>query len=387
MYKVNALIKDLCPNGVEYKTLSEILEVFHGYAFESSFFNVEGQGIPLIRIRDVNTGFSHTYYSGTYDEKYLVNDGDLLIGMDGDFRINRWSHGPALLNQRVCRLQNLRGVLDTWIFHVMHLELEKIQEHSNSGTVDHLSSRQIGEILIPIPPIAVQEEIVSVLNQLTVLKNDLVIDLEKELAARKLQHKYFLESIFNSDKEDICSIPVSELCSISRGTVMSKDYIREHPGEFPVYSSQTLNNGILGCIDTFSYDFESLTWTTDGANAGSIFLHQNEKFSITNVCGLLRIIRPDMVIFRYLYHALKYEAPKFVSAGMGNPKLMAGTMGEIELHLPNIQKQQELAQILDALETLHSRLFLDLQTEIANRKSQYEYYRAKLLTFKELEVA
>lgn len=65
---------------------------------------------------------------------------------------------------------------------------------------------------------------------------------------------------------------IEHLCQISRGKVISKDYIRDNIGEYPVYSSQTENNGILGCISTYEYNGEYLTWTTDGANAGSVFL-------------------------------------------------------------------------------------------------------------------
>ena len=85
---------------------------------------------------------------------------------------------------------------------------------------------------------------------------------------------------------------VGDICDISRGRVMSKDYIRENEGEYPVYSSQTENNGELGRISTFDFDGEYLTWTTDGANAGTVF-YRNGKFSITNVCGLLRVTKED----------------------------------------------------------------------------------------------
>ena len=67
---------------------------------------------------------------------------------------------------------------------------------------------------------------------------------------------------------------LDSVCKITRGRVMSKDYLRDNFGEFPVYSSQTANNGIFGFIDNFDYDFESITWTTDGANAGSVFSAQ-----------------------------------------------------------------------------------------------------------------
>ena len=79
---------------------------------------------------------------------------------------------------------------------------------------------------------------------------------------------------------------VGDICNICRGIVMSKDFIRDNVGAYPVYSSQTENNGELGKINTYSFDGEYLTWTTDGANAGSVF-YRNGKFSVTNVCGVL----------------------------------------------------------------------------------------------------
>ena len=81
---------------------------------------------------------------------------------------------------------------------------------------------------------------------------------------------------------------IGEICDICRGRVMSKDYISKNKGEYPVYSSQTENNGELGRIATFDFDGEYLSWTTDGANAGTVF-YRNGKFSVTNVCGLLKI--------------------------------------------------------------------------------------------------
>ena len=129
-----------------------------------------------------------------------------------------------------------------------------------------------------------------------------------------------------------------------------------------------------------------MTWTTDGANAGSIFFHQNEQFTITNVCGLLQVIDSQRVLTRYLFYVLSREAPKYVSAGMGNPKLMAGTMGNIELEIPSIAKQREIVAILDKFDSLVHGLSEGLPGEIQARRSQYEYYRTRLLTFKELEL-
>ena len=88
---------------------------------------------------------------------------------------------------------------------------------------------------------------------------------------------------------------ISDVCDISRGQVISKDFIKENAGEYPVYSSQTENNGELGKINSYMYDGEYLTWTTDGANAGTVF-YRNGKFSVTNVCGLLKVKIPALLI-------------------------------------------------------------------------------------------
>jgi type I restriction enzyme S subunit len=94
---------------------------------------------------------------------------------------------------------------------------------------------------------------------------------------------------------------LGDICEITRGRVMSKEYLRDNAGEYPVYSSQTANSGIFGYIDSYDYNCESITWTTDGANAGSVFYHVNEKFSITNVCGLLRVLDQSRINARFLY--------------------------------------------------------------------------------------
>ncbi|KXB64599.1 type I restriction modification DNA specificity domain protein [Parvimonas sp. KA00067] len=166
---------------------------------------------------------------------------------------------------------------------------------------------------------------------------------------------------------------VDEICDISRGKVMSKDFIQANEGEYPVYSSQTENDGELGRISSYAYDGEYLTWTTDGANAGSVF-YRKGKFSITNVCGLLKVNRED-VLTRYIFHTLQVEAPKYVNKGMGNPKLMSNVMSGIKLPVPPLEVQREIVHILDSFTLLTA----ELTAELTARKKQYEYYRDKLL--------
>ena len=170
---------------------------------------------------------------------------------------------------------------------------------------------------------------------------------------------------------------LGEICDITRGRVMSKNYIRENEGVYPVYSSQTGNKGIFGYIKTFDYDCESITWTTDGANAGSVFYHKNEKFSITNVCGLLRLKDAVRSSMKFVYYSLQVFTKNYVSDGMGNPKLMSNAMMKVIIPIPPLPIKQEIVRILDTFTALEA----ELEAELEKRKAQYEHYRNELLTF------
>lgn len=171
-------------------------------------------------------------------------------------------------------------------------------------------------------------------------------------------------------------IKIEDICKITRGKVISKKTLRDTKnGKYPVYSSQTENNGELGRLTTYDYDGEYLTWTTDGAKAGTVF-YRHGKFNITNVCGLLEITSENINI-HYLYHVLKRIAPDYVSRGMGNPKLMSNVISNIEIPVPPIEIQCEIAKILDQFE----ELVKELEKELEMRIDQYEYYRNMLLSF------
>ena len=173
--------------------------------------------------------------------------------------------------------------------------------------------------------------------------------------------------------------PLGEVASLKRGRVISKEYLYENVGEYPVYSSQTVNNGEIGRIKTFDFEQEAITWTTDGANAGTVFYREG-CFSITNVCGLITIKNIQNLNYKYLYYWLSLEAKKHVYSGMGNPKLMSNQMEKIQIPLPPLSVQQEIVRILDKFTQLEA----ELEAELDCRKRQYEYYRNKLLTFNEI---
>lgn len=175
--------------------------------------------------------------------------------------------------------------------------------------------------------------------------------------------------------------PLGEVASLKRGRVISKEYLYDNVGEYPVYSSQTVNNGEIGRIKTFDFEQEAITWTTDGANAGTVFYREG-CFSITNVCGLVTIKNIQTLNYKYLYYWLSIEAKKHVYSGMGNPKLMSNQMEKIQIPLPPLSVQQEIVSILDKFTQLEA----ELEAELDCRKRQYEYYRNNLLFYEGNEV-
>ncbi len=178
---------------------------------------------------------------------------------------------------------------------------------------------------------------------------------------------------------------LGEVCEIQRGRVISKKYLDENKGCYPVYSSQTKNNGEIGKIDTYDFDGEYATWTTDGAYAGTIF-YRNGKFSITNICGLISVKDDSSLLIRFIVYWLQIEAKKYVSGGSGNPKLMSNIVLEIPIPIPPIELQKEIVRILDTFSELIAELQKELQAELTLREQQYEYYEKCLIFSKHFKI-
>jgi type I restriction enzyme S subunit len=162
--------------------LAEVAAILNGAPFDSALFSTT-EGMPLVRIRDVTTGQTNTYYTGTYEDAYLVHQGDLLVGMDGDFNSGFWGPKTALLNQRVCKISPIEAFYDKRLLALaLPGYLAAINANTPSVTVKHLSSRTIGEIGLPLPPAAEQTRIVAKLEEL-------LSDLEAGVAELKAAQK------------------------------------------------------------------------------------------------------------------------------------------------------------------------------------------------------
>ena len=157
--------------------LWKLCDILNWYAFDSKNFNIE-TWYPLIRIRNIKTNHTDTMYNWEYNEKYIIKNWDIIIWMDWEFNIWKWQGGDALLNQRVCKLQNFRDCLPDFLYYIIKKPLKAIEDKTSFVTVKHISSKQIFGIEIPFLTLDEQkkflEEIYNIENQIK--KNKLEIE-------------------------------------------------------------------------------------------------------------------------------------------------------------------------------------------------------------------
>ena len=157
------------------KRLIDICDIQYGYAFDSKCFTEDSSYPQLVRIRDVKRGYSETYYSGDYPEEYILSEGDLLVGMDGEFNIARWKCSGALLNQRVCKLVAKIGTNEEYLRFAMSKSLKEIEQRTAFVTVKHLSAKELNKLELDVPELTKQDKIADILSRL-----ERVIEARKE---------------------------------------------------------------------------------------------------------------------------------------------------------------------------------------------------------------
>jgi len=158
---------------------------------------------------------------------------------------------------------------------------------------------------------------------------------------------------------------VGRLTNLGRGRVISAIEIAENEGEYPVYSSQTENNGVMGRLNSFDFEGEYVTWTTDGANAGTVFYREG-KFNCTNVCGTIQPKKWEQIDLKFLPYYLNLGTRFSVRLDI-NPKLMNNMMAKIPLVIPPKPEQTAIAAYLD-------RKTAEIDELIADKKRLLELY-------------
>lgn len=308
----------------------------------------------------------------------ILPQGAVLLCSRATVGVLRISGIPLCTNQGFKALLGKKNVLDNeYLYYYLLTQTNNIISASYGSTFLELPTSAAAKIAIAIPSFVEQQKIAAVLSDI-----DALIETQEALIAKKKDVKAATMELLLTGKKRLpgfndewIKTPIKNMATIGRGRVISHAEIsRSMAKEFPVYSSQTSNDGIMGYIDSFDFEGEYVTWTTDGANAGRVF-HRTGKFNCTNVCGALSCLPNVSAMF--LASALNRVTRFSVSTNLANPKLMNGVMGGIRVDMP-----QSLAEQVAISALLHDfQLEIDIQeTLLLKQKLRKSSVMHKLLT-------
>jgi len=201
MNKIEKLLQELCPQGVEYKELGEVCEIVGGYAFKKQYF---GKGNnKVIRIGDITPQMQINKFSGIYStqtpsEKYEVKKHDFVMALSGATfgKIGKIiDSNVAYVNQRVALFKE--KTCTGFIYYLLHTTRFKTYLNANvrGAAQPNISTNQISKFRIPIPPIEVQQEIVKILDTFEELTSGLVGSIPHEIKLRQQQYEYYREKL------------------------------------------------------------------------------------------------------------------------------------------------------------------------------------------------
>ena len=410
---------------VSKKKIGEITRVFSAARVHKNEWTQEG--VPFYRSSDVISKFNgvensrgKAYISFDLYKRLSAKSGkimkdDILITGGGTIGIPYVvpSDEPIYVKDAdlLC-IQKSKEFNSRFLYHYfLSTEFRKYLENiTHNATIAHYTISQIENTPVPLPPLDVQNRIVNVLDNFEKICSDLNIGLPAEIEARQKQYEYYRDKLltFAETGNTILSraeqsraeqsraeqsralikllqyvfgyamLPLSEIANVFRGEYITKK--NEKAGNVPV---------ILGgqepayYIDRANHTGEIVAVARSGASAGFVS-YWNEPIFITDGFGYE--VKKEVAIPKYLYYVLKNKEIELngMKRGAGVPHVSGERLGEINLPVPPIEEQKRVVSILDRFDVICNDLTSGLPAEIEARQKQYEYYRDKLLTFKEV---
>lgn len=147
--------------------LGDICSFLSGFAWSAAQFKAEPPGIPIIRIQNVDAvqNRDFVYWNSSYDQRFIIDRGDLLLTLSGSFRVVEWAGPKALLNQRIVKLTPSDSVDRSWLLHILRAKLLEIENLGRHALVNNVSMADLKKLLIPLPPIEEQKRIADILDK------------------------------------------------------------------------------------------------------------------------------------------------------------------------------------------------------------------------------
>ena len=358
---------------VKFRELGIGIEILQGFAFSSGHFS-EKDGLPLVRIRDLESGITETRYSGPYSDEYVINLGDVLIGMDGDFKVVRWSGERALLNQRVCRVRSCTPAVDDgFLFHAIQPEIERIHRLTPQTTVRHLSSEGIRACTVLDVALDKQRRIAEILDTI----DEAIQATERVIAKRTAMLSGFVEALVGRTNQiTTARRHLGELLQLRmdyRGRTPKKLGMDWGDGQIPALSA---NNVQMGRIDFgkecyLGSDDLYQRWMTQGdlkrgdllitmeAPLGNIArVPDDHRYILSQRVVLLRF-SPDVLLNDFAYWYLRSESFQSElqrrSTGTTATGVRRAELERIEIPLIDLPQQKALSDSLSAHEKTISR--------------------------------
>ena len=366
------------------KLLPEICTIQYGFPFDSSKFS-DTDGVPLIRIRDVVRGYSQTFTTEEYKKEYLVYEGDLLIGMDGEFNIAKWGNIPALLNQRVCRLIPTSEVDKDYLFYFMPNALKRIEQKTPFVTVKHLSAKELNKVRVPLPPMEEQRKIAAQLDKVS----DLIAKRQAQLDKLDLLVKAKFVEMFGDPVRNSMEWPTSTLCELGEfGRGVSKHRPRNDPkllgGKYPLIQTGEVANAELYIVSYSSTYSElgfqqSKMWKsgtlciTIAANIAKTAILTFDACFPDSVVGFLANEKTNNIFIHYWFSffliILEAQAPESAQKNI-NLKILS----ELNVIVPPITTQNQFAAFVGQIEKTKSSINHSLEKLETMKKTLMQEY-------------
>ena len=393
MNKLEQLISELCPDGVEWKTLGESFDILAGGDVpkeDLSEIKTEEFNIPIL-----SNGIEKKALYG-WTNKAKIDNPSLTISARGTIGWTSLRDKPFFPIVRLLVLTPKIELNLKYTYHFMKM-IEKSYKVSETG-IPQLTKPMIKDIEIPLPPLPVQEEIVRILDNFTELTAELTTELTTELTAWKKQYQYYRDSLLTFGNE----VKWKELGNFGE-IRMCKRILKEQTldiGDIPFYKIGTFGKEPNAYIPYKLFDEyrskynypkigEVLISASGTIGRSVIFDGQDAYFQDSNIVWIET--NETQVLNKYLFHSYKI-ARWIISEGGTIQRLYNNNLKKTKIPIPypndtdkSLLEQQRIVDILDRFDTLCNDIEIRLPAEIKARKQQYEYYRDKLLTFPKVD--